>query len=73
MPDRRHRIQVFLDDVPRLDVVDAVAVRMQPTSDPVARMVQQGQKPRRTRVAPGELNRAAVEITWIREHRADIT
>jgi hypothetical protein len=36
-------------------------------------MVQQGQKPRRTRVAPGELNRAAVEITWIREHRADIT
>ena len=75
-PDRRHRVRVFLDaygDLPPFDLVDTVAARMQATSDLMARLAHEGQEPQRTWVDAGALDRAAIEIAWVREHRADIT
>lgn len=76
VPDRRHRIRVFLDaygDLPPFDVVDAVTARMQATSDLVRSLAEQGQEPQRTWVAEGALNQDAAEIAWVRGHRGELT
>jgi hypothetical protein len=72
VPDRRHRVRVFLDaygDLPAFDVVDVVAARMQATSDLVRALAEQGQEPQRTWVAEGALEQDAAEIAWVRDHR----
>lgn len=72
VPDRRHRVRVFLDaygPLPRFDVVDVVTARMQATDDLVRHLAQQGQEPQRTWVEDGELQRGAEEIAWVRAHR----
>ena len=74
VPDRRHRVGVFLDAygrdaLPAFDVVDAVTARMQATSDLVAALAAEGQEPQRTWVADGALERSAGEIAWVRAHR----
>lgn len=79
VPDRRHRIEVFLDaygDLPDLagfDVVAAVTARMQATSDLVASLAEAGQEPQHTWVADGLLEQRAAEIAWVRDHRATFT
>lgn len=76
VPDRRHRIGVFLDaygDLPDFDLVDAVTQRMQATLDLVRHLAEQGQEPQRTWVAEGSLERAAAEIAWVRSHSGDFT
>lgn len=72
VPDRRHRIKVFLDaygDLPAFDVVDHVTARMQATSDQCRALAEQGQEPQRTWVADGALEQEAIEIAWVLEHR----
>lgn len=72
VPDRRHRIRVFLDaygDVPDFDVVDVVTARIEATRDLVRRLANAGQEPQRTWVQDGALEREDEEITWIRENR----
>ncbi len=72
VPDRRHRIQVFVAEyggLPEFDVVDTVTARMQATSDLVEALADDGREPQRTWVADGELERAATEIDWVRGHR----
>lgn len=76
VPDRSHRVQVFLDaygDLPAFDVVDVVAARMQATSDLVRALAEQGQEPQRTWVAEGALEQDAAEIAWVRDNRALIS
>ena len=71
-PDRRHRVQVFLDaygDLPDFDVVDAVTARVQATIDHCRALAEAGQEPQRTWVADGYLDQDESEIAWIREHR----
>lgn len=76
IPDRRHRIQVFLDaygDLPDFDIAEAVVRRMQAVSDLVSHLAELGQEPQRTWVAQGALEQNTVEIAWVRDHRADFT
>jgi Ser/Thr protein kinase RdoA (MazF antagonist) len=73
VPDRRHRVEVFLEaygDLPEFDVADAVSARMQAVSDLVRALAEAGQEPQRTWVAEGALEQDAVEIAWVRENRA---
>lgn len=72
VPDRRHRIHVFLDaygDLPAFDVTEAVIARMEVTRDLVRRLAEQGQEPQRTWVQDGALAREDEEIAWVRENR----
>jgi hypothetical protein len=72
VPDRRHRVEVFLEaygDLPAFDVVDTVAARMRATSDLVSAMAAQGVEPQRTWVADGAAEREDDEIRWVEEHR----
>ncbi|MFB6722981.1 phosphotransferase [Kribbella sp. NPDC056345] len=72
VPDRRHRIEVFLDaygDLPIFDVVDAVIARLEATRDLMKRLAESGQEPQRTWVLDGALEREQEEIEWVREHR----
>jgi aminoglycoside phosphotransferase (APT) family kinase protein len=74
VPDRRHRVQVFLDaygDLPPFDVAEAVANRMQDVSDLVQSLAEAGHEPQRTWVADGALEVDAEEIAWVREHRSE--
>ncbi|MGW6276392.1 phosphotransferase [Kribbella sp. NPDC055071] len=76
IPDRRHRIAVFLDaygDLPTFDVVDAVTARMAATRDLVKQLAEGGQEPQRTWVLDGSLDRDNKEIAWILEHRDLLT
>lgn len=76
IPDRRHRIRVFLDayaDLPAFDVAEAVITRMHAVNDLVSHLAELGQEPQRTWVDHGALERNAIEIAWVREHRADFT
>ncbi|MBO0810585.1 MAG: aminoglycoside phosphotransferase family protein [Microlunatus sp.] len=76
VPDRRHRIEVFLrayGDLPGFDVVGAVVRRMTATRDLVRRLAEQGQEPQRTWVADGALERADDEIGWVLRHRDLLT
>ena len=73
VPDRRHRIEVFLDaygELPAFDVVDTVCRRIQATRDHARSLAEQGHEPQRTWVADGALDRDAAEIRWIESHRA---
>ncbi len=72
IPDRRHRIQVFLDayaGLPDFDVVDVVTSRMQRTSQLLSTLADEGKEPQRTWVAEGALEEEAAEIAWVRDHR----
>jgi Phosphotransferase enzyme family len=72
VPDRRHRVRVFLEaygDLPPFDVVDAVARRMRATRELMAARAAQGVEPQRTWVADGALCREDDEIRWVEEHR----
>jgi aminoglycoside phosphotransferase (APT) family kinase protein len=71
VPDRRHRVQVFLEaygDLPAFDVADAVARRMQATRDLMASLAAGGVEPQRTWVADGALEREDEEIRWVEEN-----
>src|SRR5262249_24428380 len=60
VPDRRHRVGVFLDaygDIAPFDVVDAVTRRMRATRDLMASLAADGIEPQRTWVADGALER----------------
>jgi hypothetical protein len=72
VPDRRHRVQVFLEaygGLPAFDVADAVARRMRSTYDLMSSRADQGVEPQRTWVADGALEREAEEIRWVETHR----
>lgn len=76
VPDRRHRIRVFLDaygDLPDMDVVDLVAARVQATSDLMRSLAEGGVEPQRTWVAEGALEREAAEIAWLHGHRSELS
>jgi Ser/Thr protein kinase RdoA (MazF antagonist) len=73
VPDRRHRVQVFLDaygDLPAFDVAEAVSRRMRATRDLMASLAADGMEPQRSWVAEGALEREDQEIRWVEEHRA---
>lgn len=75
VPDRRHRIRVFLDaygDLPDFDVVDTVTARMQATSDLVRSLAERGQEPQRTWVEEGALEHDSAEIAWVLDNRASL-
>ncbi|GAA1674336.1 hypothetical protein GCM10009745_16710 [Kribbella yunnanensis] len=72
VPDRRHRVAVFLEaygDLPAFDVVDAVIARLEAVCDLVNELAESGQEPQRTWVLDGALDREREEIEWVREHR----
>jgi len=76
VPDRRHRIAVFLEaygDLPDFEVVDAVIARMEAVSELVRELAAKGQEPQRTWVLDGALERDREEIEWVREHRAQLS
>ncbi|QGN32541.1 aminoglycoside phosphotransferase family protein [Microlunatus sp. Gsoil 973] len=76
VPDRRHRIEVFLQaygDLPRFDVVEAVASRMMATRDLVHQRAEAGQEPQQTWVRNGALDREDEEIAWVLHHRESLT
>jgi Ser/Thr protein kinase RdoA (MazF antagonist) len=74
IPDRQHRIAVFLEaygDLPTFDVVEAVIARMEATRDLVRQLAEKGQEPQRTWVLDGALDRDNEEIAWVRRHGRD--
>jgi aminoglycoside phosphotransferase (APT) family kinase protein len=76
IPDRRRRVQAFVDaygDLPRFDVADAVTATMRATSDRMRSLAEAGQEPQRTWVADGALDREAAEIAWVRGHRTEFS
>lgn len=76
VPDRRHRVEVFLDaygDLPAFDVVEAVTTRMEATLDLERQLAEAGQEPQRAWVADGSLERQRAEIAWVHQHRADFS
>lgn len=73
VPDRRHRVRVFLEaygDLPAFDVAEAVAGRMEAVSALMADLAARGVEPQRTWVAEGALAEREAEIDWVRDHRA---
>ena len=72
VPDRRHRVRVFLEaygDLSAFDVADAVARRIRATRDLMASLANDGVEPQHTWVADGALEREDQEIRWIEENR----
>ncbi len=72
VPDRRHRVRVFLEaygDLPAFDVADEVTRRMRSTRDLMSKLAVEGVEPQRTWVADGALAREEAEIRWVEEHR----
>ena len=72
VPDRRKRVQAFVDaygGLPTFDVADAVTAVIQETSDRLRSLAHAGQEPQRSWVADGALDREAAEIAWMRDHR----
>ncbi|MCF6379072.1 aminoglycoside phosphotransferase family protein [Nocardioides KLBMP 9356] len=73
VPDRRTRVEVFLeayDMVADFDVVDAVVERIHRTSDHVRFLAAQGQEPQRTWLEEGSVERERqAEIAWIEANR----
>jgi aminoglycoside phosphotransferase (APT) family kinase protein len=73
VPDRRARIEAFLDayGIPAdFDVADAVIRRRQATIEHVRFLADQGQEPQKTWVAEGSLEAEAAEIAWIEDNRS---
>lgn len=76
VPDRRHRVRVFLEaygDLPDFDLVDVVTTRMQATIDLERSLAEEGQEPQATWVADGSLFRREAELAWVREHGTEFT
>lgn len=72
VPDRRHRVAVFLEaygDLPDFDVTDAVVTAMTATNDLMLALAADGVEPQRTWVAEGAAEQELAEIAWVREHR----
>ena len=74
VPDRRARIEAFLDAygmAADLDVADAVVRRVRYTIEHVRFLADQGQEPQKTWVADGSVEREELAaIGWIEEHRS---
>lgn len=73
VPDRRARIEAFLDayGIPAdFDVADAVIRRRHATIEHVRFLAGQGQEPQKTWVAEGSLEDEAAEIRWIEDNRS---
>ena len=74
VPDRRARIEAFLDAygiAADFDVADAVVRRIRYTSDHVRFLAAQGQEPQRTWVAEGGVEQEKLaDIAWVEENRA---
>jgi len=72
VPDRRHRVAVFLDeygDVGDLDLVDAVVASTESTMAHERSLAEAGVEPQRTWVAEGHLDDMAAELAWLRANR----
>ncbi|MEI2714030.1 MAG: aminoglycoside phosphotransferase family protein [Nocardioides sp.] len=74
VPDRRSRIEEFLDayGIPAdFDVVDAVVDRIRYTGEHVRFLAAQGQEPQKTWVEEGSVEKEDLaEIAWIEENRS---
>lgn len=73
VPDRRGRIEAFLDayGMPAdFDVAEAVVRRRRATIEHVRHHADLGHEPQRTWVAEGSLEEEAAEIRWIEENRS---
>jgi len=74
IPDRRARIEAFLDayGIPAdLDVADAVVQRIRYTSEHVRFLAAQGQEPQKTWVAEGGVEKEKLaDIAWIEKNRS---
>jgi Ser/Thr protein kinase RdoA (MazF antagonist) len=71
VPDRAHRVRVFLDTyggLPPFDVAEAIAARMEITMGHELALAEAGVEPQRTWVAEGSQEWAAGEARWVREH-----
>jgi Phosphotransferase enzyme family len=71
VPDRRHRVRVFLEAygvLPAFDVADTVARRMRATRDLMASLALSGVEPQCAWVADGAVEREDEEIRWVEEH-----
>lgn len=71
VPDRAARVRAFLDaygGLPRFDVAEAVATRMEATMALELSLAQAGVEPQRTWVADGSQKWAAGEVRWVRDH-----
>jgi hypothetical protein len=72
VPDRRHRVAVFLGaygDLPAFDVTGAVTRRMRATRDLMTSRAAAGVEPQATWVADGAVEREDAEIRWVEGHR----
>jgi hypothetical protein len=71
VPDRAHRVRVFLDaygGLPPFDVAETIAGRMELTMAQELALAEAGVEPQRTWVAEGSQERIAGEVRWVREH-----
>lgn len=76
VPDRKARINVFLDaygSLPRFDLAESVIQRRHATIELVRALADQGVEPQRTWVAEGSLDEEAAEIRWIETNRSLFT
>jgi len=72
VPDRRHRVAVFLDeygDLGDFDLVDAVVASTESTMARERLLAEAGVEPQRTWVAEGHLDDMAAELAWLRANR----
>ncbi len=72
VPDRRARVETFLDaygPLPEFDIAEAIATRAEATMEHERSLAEQGIEPQRTWVAEGSLEAQALEVRWIRQHR----
>jgi Ser/Thr protein kinase RdoA (MazF antagonist) len=75
-PDRRARVQTFIEAYGGLqdfDVVDVVTERIRSVMQLRRRLADLGVEPQRTWVADGAEERDAEEIDWIEAHREELT
>mgnify|MGYP005994938473 FL=1 len=74
VPDRRARIEAFLDEygmAADFDVTDAVVRRRRYTNEHVRYLADQGQEPQKTWVAEGSVEQEELaEIAWIEENKS---
>jgi aminoglycoside phosphotransferase (APT) family kinase protein len=71
VPDRAHRVRLFLETyggLPSFDVAETIAARMELTMAHELALAEAGVEPQRTWVAEGSQEWAAGEARWVREH-----
>lgn len=71
VPDRAHRVRVFLETyggVEPFDVAETIAARMEVTMAHELALAEAGVEPQRTWVAEGSQEWATGEARWVREH-----